>query len=501
MSSYADFELTINPKDAENSFVVHGRTAKGMQDSDSLILPVDDPRYQAFQTSLDYNTPLTEDQVIDFGIVLYETLLKGKIWALFTAARETARAQGQSLRIKLNIDANNPALATVATIPWEFACDSAGIPLATDHSICRFLSFPESVPVLSLGQEKLRIALVGSLPAEMASTHPVDIQGELAAIHRSLEPLVTQNQVEIIEETQLTAPKLQRLVREWRPHILHYVGHGDFQGTTGALILDDGNGKKHLSTARTLATLLRNTSVRLVVLNACKTSTVSSTALLRGIAPALMAANIPAVVAMQSSILDTAGKAFAEEFYRVLATGTPIDACVAEGRKSIIAYGFGQLDWGLATLYMRADDGVLFNIPNPLAPSNQVVTPTTAPAVETAPPATPPTSGNSINNFMGSGNTFSGGNFSFGNVVAGDLNQTTTNHGTTQPNTPHSANDQQQALANARELLALKQRTLHETELELQRHGINKPINLLNQRDGLLQDITEIQKRIAELSK
>lgn len=500
MSSYADFELTINPKDAENSFVVHGRTAKGMQDSDSLILPVDDPRYQAFQTSLDYNTPLTEDQVIDFGIVLYETLLKGKIWALFTAARETARSQGQSLRIKLNIDANNPALATVATIPWEFACDSAGIPLTTDHSICRFLTFPESVPVLSLGQEKLRIALVGALPAEMASTHPVDIQGELAAIHRSLEPLVTQNQVEIIEETQLTAPKLQRLVREWRPHIVHYVGHGDFQGTTGALILDDGNGKKHLSTARTLATLLRNTSVRLVVLNACKTSTVSSTALLRGIAPALMAANIPAVVAMQSSILDTAGKAFAEEFYRVLATGTPIDACVAEGRKSIIAYGFGQLDWGLATLYMRADDGVLFNIPNPPAPSNQLVTPTTAPTVETTPSATP-TSGNSINNFMGSGNTFSGSNISIGNVVAGNLNQTTTNHGTTQPNTPNPSNDKQQALAAERELLALKEKNLHITKMQIEQYGIGVPVYLQNQRDELVKDIAAIQQRIAELSR
>ncbi|ABX03858.1 CHAT domain-containing protein [Herpetosiphon sp.] len=496
MSGYADFELTINPKDAENSFVVHGRTAKGMQDSDSLILPVDDPRYQAFQTALDYNTPLTEDQVIDFGIVLYETLLKGKIWALFTAARETARSQGQSLRIKLNVDANNPALATVATIPWEFACDSAGIPLTTDHSICRFLTFPESVPVLSLGQEKLRIALVGALPAEMATTHPVDIQGELAAIHRSLEPLVTQNQVEIYEETQLTAPKLQRLVREWRPHIVHYVGHGDFQGTTGALILDDGNGKKHLSTARTLATLLRNTSVRLVVLNACKTSTVSSTALLRGIAPALMAANIPAVVAMQSSILDTAGKAFAEEFYRVLATGTPIDACVAEGRKSIIAYGFGQLDWGLATLYMRADDGVLFNIPTPSVPSNQVVTPTN----ETTPLANL-TGGNSVSNLLGNNNTITGGNISIGNVVAGNHNQTTINHGVAQPNTPSAANNQQQALAAERELLALKQKNLNITKLQIEQYGIGVPVYLQNQHDELVKDIAAIQQRIAELSK
>ncbi|XSG76558.1 CHAT domain-containing protein [Herpetosiphon llansteffanensis] len=500
MSSYADFELTINPKDAEQSFVVHGRTAKGMQDSDSLIVPIDDPRYQAFQTAIDYSTPLTEDQVIDFGIVLYETLLKGKIWALFMAARDAARSQGQSLRIKLNIDANNPALATIATIPWEFACDNAGIPLATDHSICRFLSFPEALPVLNLGQETLRIALVGALPAEIASTHPVDIQGELAAIQRSLAPLVSQNQLEIIEETQLTAPKLQRLLREQRPHILHYVGHGDFQGTTGALILDDGNGKKHLATARTLAMLLRNSSVHLVVLNACKTSTVSSTALLRGIAPALMAANIPAVVAMQSSILDTAGKAFAEEFYRVLVSGTPIDACVAEGRKSIITYGFGQLDWGLATLYMRASDGLLFTPPSTSGPLNQAMAPTPTDAA----------TGNNISNLAGSGNTyqgdvnfgtiqaghtiqgntFNGSNVAIGNTVHGNLHQTNTSN---QSNNPD--------LAHAQERLAFKQRNLDTIERQIDHYGIGVPVYLVNQRNDLIKEIAELKRQIAELSR
>ncbi len=314
----------------------------------------------------------------------------------------------------------------------------------------------------------------------------------MAAIRRSLEPLVTQNQIEIIEETQLTAPKLQRLIREWRPHILHYVGHGDFQGTTGGLILDDGNGKKHLSTARTLATLLRNSSVRLVVLNACKTSTVSSTALLRGIAPALMAANIPAVVAMQSSILDTAGKAFAEEFYRVLASGTPIDACVAEGRKSIIAYGFGQLDWGLATLYMRADDGLLFAMPTPQAPSNQAVAPTTD--------STP--QGNSLSNLAGSGNTFNG-DVNFGNLIAGNNIQGNTYHNIEQPTKPSSANANQRAIAEAEELLAIQQNNLRMTNKQIAQHGGDRfaSVKLINQRDEFQKNVAEIEQQLAQLKR
>jgi hypothetical protein len=138
--------------------------------------------------------------------------------------------------------------------------------------------------------------------------------------------------------------------------------------------------------------MLNNSSVRLVILNACKIG-IFVTRLLRGMAPALMNAKIPAVVAMQSSVQDDAGLAFVEEFYRSLVGGTAIDDCVAKGRKAVIACGLNNLDWGLAALYMRLPNGVLFD---GLDVQNE-----------------PPPANIGVNE----GSVNLSGNFSFGNVI------------------------------------------------------------------------------------
>ena len=52
------------------------------------------------------------------------------------------------------------------------------------------------------------------------------------------------------------------------------------------------------------------------------------------------------------------------EFYRALAQGFPIDACVTEGRKAVMnATGLGSADWGIPVVYTRAHDGRLFELP------------------------------------------------------------------------------------------------------------------------------------------
>src|SRR5262249_29190926 len=84
----------------------------------------------------------------------------------------------------------------------------------------------------------------------------------------------------------------------------------------------------------------------------------------RNAAPALIRAQIPAVVAMQFTVPEEATRAFATEFYRALAEGFPIDACVTEGRKAVMnATGLGRADWGIPVVYTRAQDGKLFELP------------------------------------------------------------------------------------------------------------------------------------------
>jgi hypothetical protein len=144
--------------------------------------------------------------------------------------------------------------------------------------------------------------------------------------------------------------------------ILHYLGHGAFvPGVGGGLLLDDGQGSAIRATARTLARELRGSDAVVVVLNACQTATESTARSFMGLAPALIRAEIPAVVAMQYPILEHSAIHFSHALYKALADAWPLDAAVTEGRKAISArVSEDSMDWGIPVLFMRSPDGTLW---------------------------------------------------------------------------------------------------------------------------------------------
>ena len=74
----------------------------------------------------------------------------------------------------------------------------------------------------------------------------------------------------------------------------------------------------------------------------------------RGVAPALVAAGMPAVVANQYSVLDTAALTFAREFYAALAHGRPLGDASREARVALgHEIGAEALDWGVPVLFAR----------------------------------------------------------------------------------------------------------------------------------------------------
>ena len=77
-----------------------------------------------------------------------------------------------------------------------------------------------------------------------------------------------------------------------------------------------------------------------------------------GVAQVLVQHGVPAVIAMRSEVMDETACSFAEKFYRALATGLPVDACVSEVRRALAAKS--NPEWGTPVLYLRATDGRLF---------------------------------------------------------------------------------------------------------------------------------------------
>ncbi len=73
-----------------------------------------------------------------------------------------------------------------------------------------------------------------------------------------------------------------------------------------------------------------------------------------------MQRGIPAVVAMRYHIFDNTAKLFADEFYRTLALGWPVDAAIQTTRNAIYReVGLDQPDFATPVLYMRAKDGMI----------------------------------------------------------------------------------------------------------------------------------------------
>ncbi|HEX6867154.1 MAG TPA: ABC transporter substrate-binding protein, partial [Candidatus Limnocylindrales bacterium] len=70
---------------------------------------------------------------------------------------------------------------------------------------------------------------------------------------------------------------------------------------------------------------------------------------------------IPAVIAMQFEITDRAAIIFAGEFYAVLAEGQPVDAAVTQARLLVFADD-NDVEWGTPVLFLRVQDGVLFDV-------------------------------------------------------------------------------------------------------------------------------------------
>jgi len=117
-----------------------------------------------------------------------------------------------------------------------------------------------------------------------------------------------------------------------------------------------------------LGMLLRDhRTLRLAVLNACEGARSSRQDPFSGVAQSLLQQRVPAVIAMQFEISDAAAKVFAQEFYRAVAEGNPVDAAVCESRKALFQEEFGQ-EWATPALYMRSQEGQLFELQPTPAP-------------------------------------------------------------------------------------------------------------------------------------
>ena len=202
----------------------------------------------------------------------------------------------------------------------------------------------------------------GQLPA-------LDVEKERDQLARALSWPASKGLAEVHWAPSATWADLQDLLldREW--HVLHFIGHGDFDPgrDEGVLALVHQDGRADLVAAHRLVDLLHQARPmpRLVVLNSCSGAATGVSDLFSGTAAALVRGGVSAVAAMQYEISDAAAVAFARGFYAAIVRGRGVDDAVSSGRVAILGLSDRTLEWVTPVLYLRGHDTRLFTFPAP----------------------------------------------------------------------------------------------------------------------------------------
>jgi hypothetical protein len=284
----------------------------------------------------------------ELGRDLFEALFPGDVRRLYDAARGLQK--GRSLDVVFA-----SMLDWVADKPWELAFDPSRREFLATASVNlvrnAFTAVPAEVP--ARGRGRLRILAVASQPR---GAEPVDAKTETADLRKAFRPLTAAGRAEVEVLRPATAGRLQGRLAKGGVDVLHFAGHGDFdeKEREGSILLEDERGRPRPLGALALRQVLCGRGLRLVFLNACETGRGGRVDWNRGVAPALVAAGLPAVVANQYSVLDEAATTFAREMYAQLAGGRALGDAAREARVALARdLGPGAIDWAVPVVFAR----------------------------------------------------------------------------------------------------------------------------------------------------
>lgn len=327
---------------------------------ENFVLRVGRPRAARRALQLPGASAAALDEAKAFGDRLLRALFpSAPAMACLLTSMAQARAGNIGLRVRLHLrDAPD-----LSRYPWEFLYDvnvDRFLCLSSHTPVVRYLDLPEPPAPLPVASP-LRILVVISSPSDAPA---LDVEREWSNLTTAMADVVERGLVHIERIPSPTMSALARHLRGGTYHVLHFIGHGAFdeRAGDGVLAFEDADGRARLVSADELGAHLHDhRSMGLALLNSCEGARSDTADPFSGTAQSLIQQGLGAVVAMQFEVTDEAAIAFSQTFYESLAVGYPVDAAVAEGRKSVLSLP-NPLEWATPVLYLRAPHGRIFDV-------------------------------------------------------------------------------------------------------------------------------------------
>lgn len=294
----------------------------------------------------------------ELGTLVYEMIFKQGVKSddaesLPEVVFRKALTPGRRLRIVIDGKGSRPML-----LPWEVLYvpqlrifPSLVVPL---YSVVRRLPEAKNLVPRTLTQP-LRILFASANPEDAPY---LDTELEMTMLQENLAEAVHSGQVKLKFIQHVTLEQLTDVLRDFKPHLFHFVGHGVFQRTSmpdgqldeqGALVFENHNHMTHLVSAFTLKAILTNSNVSLVILNSCETGTSGIVDAIAGVAGALVDEGISAVIATTRAVVDQAAIRFSRQFYKSFVAGGTLEASITEARDAL---SIERWDWSAYALFV-----------------------------------------------------------------------------------------------------------------------------------------------------
>ena len=274
-------------------------------------------------------------------------------------AWDTTRSRATQCRMRLWIDADD-----LHRIPWELLNNgTAALAASAVTPFSRYLP-TEHAWGHAVAARPIRVLAAISNPKDIEVQHnllSLDEVVERAILKDAFSSLDAREILLDFLDAPITLEWIEKVLREGY-HSFHYVGHGMFNALKGqaALYLQDKDGNTHIVRDADLAYMLARQGVqpRLAVLAACQSAARAAAGTFLGLAPQLIAAGVPAVVAMQDKIATKTARRFSLAFYQDLIAHGTVDQAVNAARSILLSAE--RPDAAVPVLFMRLKDGQLW---------------------------------------------------------------------------------------------------------------------------------------------
>ncbi|WP_155388110.1 CHAT domain-containing protein [Catellatospora paridis] len=295
--------------------------------------------------------PSLHTSVRDLGAALFTRIFQQTVYGCYERSLGAIRDE-HGMRIRLDLSAA-PALAP---LPWELLYDPDRrryLNHNTATPVIRFLPAAESERRIAIDQP-VRILAVISNPE--GDEDVIDVAAETALLQRAVAARVETGDIRLEILQRAALPDLHDKMMRFRPHVLHFIGHGRYnrKEVTGELLLfHPGEDRGVWHRADDFAAVLLNfRELGLVVLNSCEAGRADIRDPFAGVAQTLLLQQVPTAISMQFGISDDACRAFTQGLYESLAEGDSIEEAITTARIRIFA-GANPIEWLTPVLYSR----------------------------------------------------------------------------------------------------------------------------------------------------